>query len=127
MGVGKREDPKLSSGIDSGARISNRSRGIIQLFSLADYGKAAKHTVNNGTIISTGFLVRLFKVMHTTPLSMHGRSALDAVAMAYAREVYIRNESQLQGLSHNLVTTFHNASLKFPDKVMNDPLCYHLS
>lgn len=55
--------------------------------------------------------------MHTTPLSMHGRSALDAVAMAYAREVYIRNESQLQGLSHNLVTTFHDASLKFVDKV----------
>lgn len=55
--------------------------------------------------------------MHTTPLSMQGRSALDAVAMAYAKEVYIRNESQLQGLSHNLVTTFHDASLKFVDKV----------
>ena len=48
---------------------------------------------------------------------MQGRSALDAVAMAYAREVYIRNESQLQGLSHNLVITFHDASLKFVDKV----------
>ncbi len=48
---------------------------------------------------------------------MQGRSALDAVAMAYAKEVYIRNESQLQGLSHNLVTTFHEASLKFVDKV----------
>ncbi len=48
---------------------------------------------------------------------MHGRSALDAVAMAYAREVYIRNESQLQGLSHNLVNAFQEASLKFVDKV----------
>ena len=62
--------------------------------------------------------------MHTTPLSMHGRSALDAVAMAYAREVYIRNESQLHGLSHNLVTTFHDASMKFIDKVIitDDPI-----
>ena len=56
--------------------------------------------------------------MHTTPLSMQGRSALDAVAMAYAKEVYIRNESHLQGLSHNLVTAFHEASLKFVDKVL---------
>lgn len=48
---------------------------------------------------------------------MQGRSGLDAVAMAYAKEVYMRNEAQLQGLSHNLVTTFHEASLKFLDKV----------
>ena len=58
-------------------------------------------------------------MVHSTPLSMHGRSALDAVAMAYAREVYVRNESQLQGLSHNLVNAFHEASLKFVDKVIN--------
>ena len=57
------------------------------------------------------------QLMHTTPLSMHGRSALDAVGMAYAREVYVRNESRLQGLSHNLVTTFHEASKNFVDKV----------
>ena len=55
--------------------------------------------------------------MQATPLSMHGRSALDAVGMAYAREVYIRNEAKLQGLSHSLVTTFHDASTKFVDKV----------
>ena len=48
---------------------------------------------------------------------MHGRSALDAVGMAYAREVYVRNESKLQGLSHNLVTTFHETSKGFVDKV----------
>ena len=67
------------------------------------------------------------QVMHTTPLSMQGRSGLDAVAMAYAREVYIRNESQLQGLSHNLITTFHNASLKFVDKVcMYVRTCVHV-
>ena len=57
--------------------------------------------------------------MQATPLSMHGRSALDAVGMAYAREVYIRNEAELQGLSHSLVTTFHDASTKFVDKVSN--------
>ena len=48
---------------------------------------------------------------------MHGRSGLDAVAMAYAREVYVRNEAKLQGLSHSLVTTFHQASSRFLDKV----------
>jgi len=57
------------------------------------------------------------EVLQTTPLSMHGRSALDAVAMAYAREVYVRNEATLQGLSHSFVTTFHNASTKFVDQV----------
>lgn len=56
--------------------------------------------------------------MQATPLSMHGRSALDAVGMAYAREVYIHNEAELQGLSHSLVTTFHDASTKFVDKVL---------
>ena len=53
---------------------------------------------------------------------MHGRSALDAVGMAYAREVYIRNEAELHGLSHSLVTTFHDASTKFVDKV-SEHLC----
>ena len=48
---------------------------------------------------------------------MQGRSALDAVAMAYAREVYVSNESVLQGLSHSLVTAFHAASAGFVDKV----------
>lgn len=57
------------------------------------------------------------QVLQATPLSMHGRSALDAVEMAYAREVYVRNESTLQGLSHSLVTAFHNASTNFVDKV----------
>ena len=63
--------------------------------------------------------------MQATPLSMHGRSALDAVGMAYAREVYIRNEAELQGLSHSLVTTFHDASTKFVDKVstQNSLIC----
>lgn len=57
------------------------------------------------------------EVLQATPLSMHGRSALDAVAMAYAREVYVRNEAALQGLSHSFVTTFHDASTKFVDQV----------
>ena len=57
------------------------------------------------------------EVLQATPLSMHGRSALDAVAMAYAREVYVRNEAKLQGLSHSLVTAFHSASTNFVDKV----------
>lgn len=57
------------------------------------------------------------EVLQATPLSMHGRSALDAVAMAYAREVYVRNEAKLQGLSHSLVTAFHSASTSFVDKV----------
>lgn len=48
---------------------------------------------------------------------MHGRSGLDAVGMAYAREVFIRNESKLQKLSNNLVTTFHETSKGFVDKV----------
>ena len=37
--------------------------------------------------------------------------------MAYAREVFIRNEAKLQGLSHSLITTFHHASSRFVDKV----------
>ena len=57
------------------------------------------------------------QVYRGSPLSMHGRSSLDAVAMAYAREVYVRNEAQLQGLSHSLITAFHQASASFPDKV----------
>ena len=48
---------------------------------------------------------------------MHGRSGLDAVAMAYAREVFVRNEAKLQGLSHSLIITFHQASIAFPNKV----------
>lgn len=55
--------------------------------------------------------------MHSTPLSLRGKSVLDAIAMAYARELFLRNEAKLQGLSHNLVNAFHNASLKFADKV----------
>ena len=55
--------------------------------------------------------------MHSTPLSLHGKSILDAVAMAYARELFIRNESKLRELSCDLVNAFHNASLKFADKV----------
>lgn len=57
------------------------------------------------------------QLIQATPLSMAGRSALDTVGMAYARVVYVRNESKLQGLSHNLVTTFHEASKGFVDKV----------
>ena len=57
------------------------------------------------------------QVYRGSPLSMHGRSGLDAVAMAYAREVFVRNEAKLQGLSHSLVTTFQQASTSFPDKV----------
>lgn len=57
---------------------------------------------------------------------MHGRSGLDSVAMAYAREVFICNEAKLQGLSHSLVTTFHQASNGFLDKVMLD-MVTHLS
>ena len=37
--------------------------------------------------------------------------------MAYAREVFIRNEAKLQGLSHSLITTFHHASSSLVDKV----------
>ena len=68
------------------------------------------------------------QLMQVTPLSMHGRSALDAVGMAYAREIFIRNEATLKGLSHSLVTTFHDASTKFLDKVsQNVVLRIHLS
>ena len=55
--------------------------------------------------------------MHSTPLSLHGKSVLDAVAMAYAREVFLINESKLQELSHDVINTFHKASVKFADKV----------
>ena len=48
---------------------------------------------------------------------MHGRSALDVTGMAYAREVYVRNEAKLQGLSHNLVIAFQEASQSFSDQV----------
>ena len=78
------------------------------------YKKACK-----GIIIYYLFIMYHFihQLMQANPLSMHGRSALDSVGMAYAREVYIRNEAELQGLSHVLVTTFHDASTKFVDKV----------
>lgn len=66
--------------------------------------------------------------MQVTPLSMHGRSALDAVGMAYAREIYIRNEakSNKQSMSHTLVTTFHDASAKFLDKVNVPLFCFFI-
>jgi len=59
------------------------------------------------------------QVMHVGPLSMQGRSLLDAVEMAYAKEVYVRNESMIQGKQHNLVKAFHAASQHFQDKVKN--------
>ena len=55
--------------------------------------------------------------MHVGPLSMQGRSLLDAVEMAYAKEVYVRNESVIQGKQHNLVKAFYVASQHFQDKV----------
>lgn len=55
---------------------------------------------------------------------MQGRSGLDSVAMAYAREVFICNEAKLQGLSHSLVTTFHQASSGFLDKVIFDTVSF---
>ena len=56
-------------------------------------------------------------VLQATPLSMHGRSALDDVGLSYARELYVRNEAKLQGLTSNLVSVFHNVSTSFVDKV----------
>lgn len=48
---------------------------------------------------------------------MQGRSLLDAMEMAYAKEVYVRNESVIQGKQHNLVKAFYSASQHFQDKV----------
>ncbi|KAL5467639.1 hypothetical protein EMCRGX_G031900 [Ephydatia muelleri] len=56
------------------------------------------------------------EVRRSSPLSLQGRSALDAVGMAYAREVYIRNESVLDGHPHSLVTAFYDISRNFADK-----------
>ena len=58
------------------------------------------------------------QVMHIGPLSMQGRSVLDAVEMAYAREVYLHNEAVIQGKQHSLVEAFCNVSKKFQDKVI---------
>ncbi|CAI8034729.1 Nuclear pore complex protein Nup93 [Geodia barretti] len=69
-------------------------------------------------------LTRDSEVYRGSPLSMHGRSGLDAVAMAYAREVFVRNEAKLQGLTHSLITTFHQASIAFPNKSVHD--CWSL-
>jgi len=45
---------------------------------------------------------------------------LDAVEMAYAREVYLHNEAVIQGKQHSLVEAFCNVSKKFQDKVQGD-------
>ena len=55
--------------------------------------------------------------MHIGPLSMQGRSVLDAVEMAYAREVYLHNEAVIQRKQHSLVDAFYNVSQQFQDKV----------
>ena len=49
---------------------------------------------------------------------MQGRSVLDAVEMAYAREVYLHNEAVIQKKQHSLVDAFCNVSQQFQDKVM---------
>lgn len=56
------------------------------------------------------------EVRRTSPLSLQGRTALDAVGMAYAREVYIRNESVLDGHPRSLITAFYDISRNFSDK-----------
>ena len=48
---------------------------------------------------------------------MQGRSVLDAVEMAYAREVYLHNEAVIQKKQHSLVDAFCNVSQQFQDKV----------
>ena len=55
--------------------------------------------------------------MHIGPLSMQGRSVLDAVEMAYAREVYLYNEAVIQNKQHSIVDGFYNVSQQFQDKV----------
>lgn len=48
---------------------------------------------------------------------MQGRSVLDAVEMAYAREVYLHNEAVIQKKQHSLVAAFRSISQQFQDKV----------
>ena len=48
---------------------------------------------------------------------MQGRSVLDAVEMAYAKEVYSHNEAAIKGQQHSLVDAFYNVSQQFQDKV----------
>ena len=55
--------------------------------------------------------------MHSTPLSLHGKSALDAMAMSYAVAVYNRNDARLKELPYDMVATCHSASATFVDKV----------
>ncbi|KXJ26896.1 nuclear pore complex protein Nup93 [Exaiptasia diaphana] len=55
------------------------------------------------------------EVFSTSSLSMQGRSALDAMELAYARQVYIHNESVLQGRQHDIVLGF----LEIADKMDN--------
>ena len=62
--------------------------------------------------------------MRVGSLSMQGRSLLDAVEMAYAKEVYLRNESVIQGKQHNLVKAFHGANQHFQDKVKSTVMLY---
>ncbi len=85
--------------------LLDKSLCILECLSWVDRMKRYPHTHTHTQLV------------HATPLSMHGRSALDVTGMAYAREVYVRNEAKLQGLSHNLVIAFQEASQSFSDQV----------
>uniref|UniRef100_A0A1X7VWE9 Nuclear pore protein n=1 Tax=Amphimedon queenslandica TaxID=400682 RepID=A0A1X7VWE9_AMPQE len=60
------------------------------------------------------------EALNVDPLSFQGRSALSAVEMAYARELYYANDSELHDVPCALVTKFHEASKSFNDKSIKD-------
>ncbi|KAK3744462.1 hypothetical protein QZH41_012886 [Actinostola sp. cb2023] len=55
------------------------------------------------------------EVFSTSSLNIQGRSALDAMELAYAKQVYIHNEVTLQGNQHDIIRGF----LEIADKIDN--------
>ena len=54
-------------------------------------------------------------------INMPGRSAMDNVEMAYARQVYIYNDHVIQGgIQPSLVEMFSEVAEKIDDKVMKE-------
>ncbi|XP_065827806.1 nuclear pore complex protein Nup93-like [Oscarella lobularis] len=58
------------------------------------------------------------------PLSRQGRSSLNNVEIAYARQIFIRNENAMNGFQHSLVHELRDIAEKFNDKDIHD--CWRL-
>ncbi|EDO41551.1 predicted protein [Nematostella vectensis] len=60
------------------------------------------------------------EVFSASSLNMHGRSALDATELAYARQVYIHNEAAVTGMPHNIVDGFLEVADRLEEKSVRD-------